>query len=299
MFFQLRRNATRRKFYKASRDILSTPPLPEDSRNVRIVSAVCHDDVYMYLVAVKSYYRHAPYGRVTILNDGSLTRDDIAILEKHVRPTDIIPLDDVPYRGGRKGVRWGILLTMTDLADEHYVVQLDSDTITVRDIPHVTEAVSGNRSFTLGTHRGTEIVSADEASRSMQEADNDHVQTVAERNLCRLPGHQSLRYVRGNSGLAGLARGGFSREQAEPFFEHMTAVIGPKRLERGSFQVSSNFAVANSPGAFVLPLDEYRYYRPGRDFSMARFIHYMGTWRFVDNAYYDGAREAVRRLATG
>jgi len=297
MFYTLKRKLYRWRFYQASKAILSTPPLPADGRNVRILSSVCHDDLFMYLVAVKSYYRFAPYGRVTILDDGTLTRSDIRLLEEHVNPSDIIPLDDVPYRGGRKGVRWGILLTMAELAADNFVIQLDSDTITVRDMPQVDEAVDGNRSFTLGTAMGTRIEPVAQTVAAMKDFDNDHVQTVAEQNFDKLPDAENLRYVRGNSGLVGLARGAFSRERAESFLEDMTTAIGPKWLERGSFQVSSNFAVANSPDAFVLPLSEYRYYHPREDLSGARFIHYIGTFRFVDNAYYDGARAAVQALA--
>lgn len=296
MFSKYRDKINRWRFFQASRAVLDTPPIQRTEDPVRILSSVSHMDLYMYLVALKTYFRYAPFGKVTILDDGSLTPDDLAILDEHANPVDVIPLDDVAYRGGEKGVRWGILLTMAELAEDNFVVQLDSDTVTVGEMPHVTDAISQNRSFTLGTTMGTEIRPASETVTEMRKHDSQHVQVVAEQNLDKLRGYPDLKYVRGNSGLVGLGKGALTRQGAEDFLEDMTRAIGAKWRERGSFQMASNFVVSNAPDAFVLPLAEYRYYHPDADLDSARFIHYMGTYRFVDRSYFDTAHSAVADL---
>ena len=298
MLYDLKQALHRWRFYCAARNILDSAPVEGNERDVRVLSSVCHRDLYMYLVAVKTFFRYVPHGRVIILDDGTLTKKDIAILRHQVDPVDITRLDDVPYRAGRKGIRWGILLKMAEIAENYYVVQLDSDTITVDHLPEVEAAINQNHSFTLGTDMGTKIEPVSSTVNSMMGNTSQHVQVVAERNFDKLPGYPDLRYVRGNSGLVGLGKSALSRTAAETFLENMTAAIGAKWYERGSFQVSSNFAIANAPASFVLPLDRYRYYSPYHEMSEARFVHYIGTYRFVDSAYFEAAREAAKLLRT-
>jgi hypothetical protein len=297
MLYTLRQRLNRWRFYHAARKILDVAPIRNCNDAVRIVSSVSHMDLHMYLVALKTFHHFVPLGRPFILDDGTLTADDKAVLREHANPTDIVRLDDVPYRGPRKGVRWGILLTMAELAEDNYVLQLDSDTITRAQLPHVADAIATQTAFTLGTKMGTEVVPAPAVVDVVRASTSDHVQVVAEQSLERMPGYPDLKYVRGNSGLFGLGRRTLTRSGAEQFLEDMTRAAGQRWLDRGSFQVSANFVVANAPGGFVLPLDEYRFYKPGADLSKARFVHFIGTYRFVDDAYFRMAQDAVDMLA--
>lgn len=296
MLYQLKEKLNRKRFYWAAKEIVATPRVALHDDKVRIVSSVSHKDLYMYLVAIKTFCRFVPYGRVIIMDDGTLTAHDRELLVSQVEPLEFITLDDVPYRGGVKGVRWGILLTMAELAEEYYVIQLDSDTVTLAELPEVVEAIERDRSITLGTMMGTRIEPMSETCEFMKRYENEHVQTVAEQNFDRLADYASLKYTRGNSGLVGFGKGTISRSRAEDFLEKMMHAIGSKWLERGSFQVSSNFVVANAPDALVLPIDKYSYYSPDRDLMMARFLHFIGTYRFVTDAYMTTANEAIREL---
>lgn len=296
MLHDLTQRFNRWRFYRAARGITAVDPIHARDDAVRIVSSVSHLDLYMYLVALKTFQRFVPRGRPWILDDGSLSPDDIAVLRDHANPAEIVRLDDVAYGGGTKGVRWGILLTMADLAQDNYVLQLDSDTVTVADLPHVEEAIRRQRSFTLGTAMGTEIVPARRASDNVRDIVSNHVQVVAEQAFERLSDVDRLKYVRGNSGLVGIGKGAISRASVEHFLQEMSSVLGQKWRERGSFQVASNFTVANAADAFVLPLDEYRYYTPGADLGGARFIHFIGNSRFADDSYLKVAQSAVRGL---
>lgn len=85
----------------------------------------------------------------------------------------------------------------------------------------------------------------------------DHVQNLAEQQFCKLRNYKKLRYLRGCSGFAGFSKGSFSRSNVEEFSEEMEGVLGKIWLNWGSEQVTSNFIIANSPNACVLPYPKY------------------------------------------
>ena len=286
----------RLRFDQIAKTILQTSPLKINSSNLRIVSSVSHEDLLMYLIAIKSFYRFVQNGDVVILNDGSLTEDDIGILKQHVNPIAILDLEKVPYSHGKKGVRWGILLAIADMLDDHYVLHIDSDTLTLGHPTEVVEAISTNRSFTLGTKDGTNLVSADQISDFVKNNPSAHVQVVAERNLSKLDNREHLKYVRGNSGLTGYAKGSFSREIAESFYLDMERLIGGKIKERGSFQFSSNFFVANGIDPLVLPLERYPCVTPQilESLEPSVFLHFIGRYRFDGGLYRDLVRQFLK-----
>ena len=280
---------------RSTRGILSTPPLPIQEAPLCILSCVSHLDLMMYLVSIKSFYRFMGRGEIVILNDGTLTPADKDLLHHHVSPREIVNLDDVPF-DGTKGVRWGIILKVADLIEDNYVVQLDSDTITSRSISEVTDSVENGRAFPAGTKDGLSIVPMREMCEEMKSSVSHHVQVVAEQNLDRLPSYQTGHYVRGDSGLVGFPRGSFQRSDVEFFLESMTDAIGDKFLERGSYLVCSNTMVANSPHAWVLPIEKYVAYRPETRIDNAAWVHYFGKHRFTDPTYVKDATATVQEL---
>lgn len=297
MFYRLRQKWNRWQFARACHAIVDTPPLQIHSAPLNIVSSVSHDDLFMYLVAIKSFYRYVGRGSVVILDDGTLTPHDHRLLREQVTPDEIIALDAVPYSHGRKGVRWGILLTIADLVAENYVIQLDSDTLTLLPVPEVLQALANEQSFTLGTNDGCAIVTMEEISSRMKGNTSPHVQVVAERSFAALRDFRTKKYIRGNSGLAGFAKGAFTRTSAEDFLSEMTTLIGDKWLTRGSYQVSSNVLVANSHAAQVLPIAKYSCVTPSmRYHDAAAFLHFLGQYRFHKSLYVQLARALVREI---
>lgn len=299
MFYRLTDSIKRARFDYAVRDVLRSPSLPACSSPVKVVSMVRNADLSMYMLAIKSFRKQMPQTAISILDDGTLTPSDHETLQRHLNPAEIIAAKDIVYGRGVKGIRWEILLYIAECIQKQYVIHIDSDTLTLGDIGEVHAAVRENASFTLGTRIGTELSRATEVCERMQEYEPRHVQIVAEQNLDKLPRYGELLYVRGNSGLAGFARGSFTRTAAEDFYEVMAQTIGPIWLRHGAFQVSSNFFVANSPNGRVLPWPKYMCYHPNIPYEDSTFLHFVGTYRFDRGVYIREARRVLELLMDG
>ncbi len=258
---------------------------------------VCHQDMIMYLVSIKSFYRRIGTGRIIIVDDGTLTSSDRRTLSGHLGSPEIINIRDIDTGPFPKGGTWERLAKILDLLDTCYVIQIDSDTVTRNEVPEVLECVRSNRSFALGTvsRFGTKCVSLSEASEFARDFEDTHVQNAAEKNLAKLPLPGHRRYVRGSSGFAGFARGIRPKSLAQEFSEGMFALIGQKWSEWGSEQVMSNYLIANSPDPAVLPQPKYTCFAPGRPVIEASFLHFIGTSRYIGGIY---ARESSAAIKT-
>ena len=169
---------------------------------------LCHGEVLMYLLAVKSFC--AQLGRsptVVILDDGTLTNSDAATLRAHIPEARIVPISEIfPYRCPR-GSCWERLLLIADLVQDTYVVQLDSDTLTANSIAEVAQCIDANRSFTLlGDGSYPQIEPMLDACARSKTNQSSMVQAVCERSFDQLPESASLQYVRGNAGFTGFAQ---------------------------------------------------------------------------------------------
>jgi len=301
MLFTYKRKAETAWFRFNTRDIFKTAPLICDSEGGAVfVSQVCHRDVAMYLVALKSFGRHVRPNKVVVLDDTSLTQVDKEILRDHVHSIEVIPITAVNNEKCPKGGCWERLLFISDCVPTSYVVQVDSDTVTVKAPAVIGDHIKSNISFTLGEWRRQNIVCARETAdlvRQQVEAGSTHVQMVSESNLHRLAYDHEVRYVRGSAGFAGFAKDSFSRSDVERFSQGMANLIGEKKWsEWGSEQVTSNFIVANSENAQVLPFPEYCFHAPGTDVESAIFVHFIGSHRFHGGRYARMARQVVSQL---
>ncbi len=300
MLEAIRRRLRVAQFNHAVRDIAVCPPVHCDTAQaLTLVSQLRHTDILMYLLALKTFARYLTPGRVVVLNDGSLDNVDQALLQQQIPGVEIRPISAINTGPCPRGGTWERLLHILDLSRDAYVIQLDADTMTLTDIADIRQCIAENRSFTLGTPTGREIVSFDEASEFIQRhlPDAQHVQVFAERALARAPNKEGQRYVRGNSGFAGFGRGACSRAQVEAFSQTMSTLLGAdKWQEWGSEQVSSNFAVANSPNGLVLPQPRYAFFNPKLDYTQSAFLHFIGTHRFHDGTYAQLGRTAIAEL---
>ncbi|MDW8443011.1 MAG: hypothetical protein RML45_00860 [Acetobacteraceae bacterium] len=167
------------------------------------------------------------------------------------------------------------------MAREHYVVQMDCDTLALGELPEVHEAIRANRAFTLSESLPLQTMA--EAAAWVQQSirPQTHIIDVAQAAFDRYPGADRLLYIRGSSSFTGFARGGFNRGEIETFHQRMEELVGPKRWrEWGTEQVASNFAVANSPNPILLPFPDYANVTPAIDLARVRFGHFFGTYRF-------------------
>ena len=296
MLWKIRSQLNARYLAWLCRDIFDTPQTRPGPLPVTVVSMVRHEDTAMYLLAIKSFLRHVPAGPVTVLDDGSLTRADHDVLRAHVGGLSIIPIAGIDTGACPRGGTWERLLHIVDRSAPRYLVQLDSDILTVAPVPEVLEAIAANRCFTLGSNPKFGIVTTAEAAAAVAGADPSSMQIAAERALPRLPPEIGGLYVRGSSGFAGFARGAVSRATAEAFSAAMEAELGRRWEEWGSEQITSNFLVANAPGGFVLPWPKYACYYARESLETSALIHFIGTWRFKGGVFARLARRVTREL---
>ena len=297
MLWRLRQNLGRWRHFRSCRQILDLPPLVIREAPLSIVSMVSHRDLVMYLVAMRSLYPRIGQGSITIVNDGSLTAADADILHRLLGGPQIIRADQIDTGACPRGGTWERLLHVLDLSSSRYVIQVDSDTITLAPLPEVIDAYRSNRSFTLATREGQRALTLDEASRAVLRSSSQHVQIVAEKSFSALRGFSECRYVRGCSAFAGFGKGAFTRARAERFSLAMIDLIGAKWREWGSEQVTSNFAIASSASPLLLPYPKYATYDTDVDAEECSFIHFIGTYRFRSNTYVRKSRDVVYSLS--
>jgi hypothetical protein len=287
------------RYAQACRAVLDTPPIPADTGDLTVLSQLAGRYVLMYLLAAKSLYARLQEGRFVIVDDGSMTDAHHDVLRRHLRNVRIVHIDQIERGPVPKGGTWERLLHISDLVRDSYVLQLDSDTLTVSDIDEVALCVRENRSFTLVSEQDASIVPVRDAAALARRASQVHIQILAEQNLDRILDAEARKYVRGCSGFAGFARSSFSREQIYQFSTAMQELVGHRWSEWGTEQITSNFIVANSANAIILPTSKYRNYEGiGTDLG-ASFLHFIGTYRFADATYRKRSTKLIRDLDKG
>jgi hypothetical protein len=241
----------------------------------------------MFLLAIKSFARQVAIGRVAVLDDGTLTAEDASVLGEHIPGFRLLKMSDYRSNACPIGGCWERLLAIASSVVDSYVIQLDSDTLTVGAIDEVSDCIRRGSAFVLGTWDRQDFESMRERSdtaRRLNLGQGSHVQVVAEAHFDALSGFASLRYVRGCAGFAGFAPGSFSRDFVEGISTEMRSVIGERWEEWGSEQVMSNIVLANAPSTMVLPHPKFadcEKMKPGE----TAFIHFIGSCRFRNGTY--------------
>lgn len=297
----IRRKIGARQHSRVIGQILDTPPITPHDDGVILFSMIGTAVVLPYLVAVKSLHAQLGRGRIMLLDDGTLTDADKALLAYHTGNPVILQFSYIDTGACPKGNCWERLLAILDLRREHYVIQLDSDTVTLGPVSEVRDAIDANRSFTLGG--GTEDVAHGFMSvlDMIREIYSDgprtpHIQSVIESALRDVPGAGSLRYIRGCAGFAGFSKSTSGRVLAERFAVDAGAIVGPRFAEWGSEQAASNFVVANDPNPIQLPYDRYTNHWEEALPADPAFIHYIGTYRYERGSYVASTLKAIKQL---
>jgi hypothetical protein len=295
---------------RTARAVLATPPIVPTDDRLLLFSMIGTRVLLPYLVAVKSLHARLGIGRVAILDDGTLTQADKALLARHCGDPVIRSIRDVSTGDCPTGGCWERLMTLLDMTADDYVVQLDSDTVTIGPIPEVAAAIAANRSFTLlgdptADARGLlslpDFVAAYRPpDGAIEPKETAHVQGALEDRWDLYPDAAAHRYVRGSAGFAGFARGGAaSRVSLAAFSRAASTIVGADKWRQwGSEQVASNFLVANSADPVLLPYARYLNYwaePPGKD---AAFLHFVGSKRYATGEYRRRTRDAIEALRT-
>lgn len=295
---KIKRRAQNRWFAVQCGAVLSTSPIqPKRSDDLLIVSMVRHIDLIMYLIAIKSFYRYLNYGEIVVINDGTLTTKDLQILKYHVSPSQVVDINDIRPMKTPAYVSWKRLSLIVDYIRDHYVIQLDSDTMTTNEIPEVSDCVKNNNNFILGTSLGIKIETMKdffERAKSMKKSDK--VQRVAEMNLSKIPDFEQLKYIRGTGAFVGFVKNSFTRGQVEDFSQKMEDIIGSKWHEWGSEQVTVNYITANLSDIIVLPYPKYSGYYPEIEvpYERSSFLHFTGLNRFRNGFYLKTAKKFIK-----
>src|SRR5215475_850720 len=151
MVTRIKKSCQRWLFNRLVSDILDTAPLAPKEGEPTIVSMLCHADILMYLLAIKSFYRQIGRGRIIIINDGTLNKNDIELLKYHVDPDEIIAADSLVSDACPTYISWKKLFCIAKCISDAFTIQLDSDTLTIGDIGEVGRFVETATSFILGT----------------------------------------------------------------------------------------------------------------------------------------------------
>ena len=285
---------------RQAKAVFKSPPLIPRDDGVVLFSMIGTRVLSAYLVAAKSLHARLGCGRFVILDDGSLTAADRALLCEHLGNPEIRHIAVIDTGPCPRGGTWERLLTVLDLRREDYVIQLDSDTVTISDVPEIAAAIRNGASFTLRGGSNGEIVPLAQAAEQARAATpNPHVQAAIEQALDRIaiPGRGALNYVRGCSGFTGFAKSADGRGMAELFSQQAQRLLGTERWAQwGSEQVTSNFVIANEPRATLLPYARYfNFWNEGVP-DDARFVHFVGSFRYHGGAYGRATTSALELL---
>ncbi|MDE2436930.1 MAG: hypothetical protein KGM49_11780, partial [Sphingomonadales bacterium] len=285
------------QFARVARGVRQTPPVRATDDGVILFSMIGTRVVDAYLLAAKSLHARLGRGRFVVLDDGTLTAADRNTLAHHLDNPEIRPIADVAVGDCPRGGCWERLLTLLELRRDSYVIQLDSDTVTLGPLDEIAAAIDAGRNFTLkgdATSRWGPV--ADIAIPLDSLPDGAHVQARIEAVMHRIdaglpqPGH----YVRGCAGFAGFAPGGLSRDVADAFSREASALLGGASWSQwGSEQVMSNVIVSNEGEPLLLPYDHYMNYWREPNLGRASLVHFLGTCRYDRGMYVSAARQAI------
>lgn len=273
------------RFQQALSCIRNTPPIKLGDEPFTLLSMVHHRDVDAYLLAVKSFVRYLPPRKIVVVTDPSITEADRHQFQHHVHGIVLLPADSFRQEKIPIGGTWERICAIAQAVESDYVIQLDADTVTLNYPVEVVDAIRNESSFVLATEDGQKFVSCNEIASWARGrlSSGDHIQVLAESKLDRLTDAQKLRYVRGCSGFTGFAKMSFSISRLCEFSEKMQGFVGSRWVEWGSEQFASNFMVANSPDALVLPHPKYCH--PLRERPGTVFLHFVGYVRFRTGRY--------------
>ncbi len=293
---RLKREMHRQPYLLALRGILDTPPCPKGKNPFVLLSMVHHRDTLSYLVAAKSFIRFMQPERVALVCDPTLNAEDQAIIRRHIPHIEFYPATDFQNPRLPTGGTWERLQCITHLNKEAYVVQMDADTLTFGLMEEVLAAVRQGTGFVIGEEPNQAILSLAQASSDTAPflKNNPHIQDISEWTISRIDLPENRCYVRGCSGFTGFPANQENTERLIDFSERMAGSIGEAWWKWGTEQVSSNYLVANTHDARVLPYPKYS--NPPDVNAKTVFCHYIGSHRFTNRNYELATRRIIREL---
>ena len=290
---RLKRDYFRARYQKVAGQVLSTSPVTRGTVPFVLLSMVHTRDVTPYLVAVKSFVHFINPERIVVVCDPSITDADRAVFRQHVPHIELRHADEFTHPDMPRGGTWERLFAIAGLAREHYVVQLDADTVTVQPMPEVLEAIRAGVGFVIGEASDTPIrlLPAVRENALPWMWAGAHIQGVAETEMVNVGLPQNAHYIRGCSGFTGFPRSDAMQDTMIDFSRRMMGKLGEDWRRWGTEQVTSNYLVSNANGTQPLPFPKYG--TPDLATTDTAFFHFIGSMRFINGKYETITRQAL------
>lgn len=284
----------RSQYMKVASAVLQTPPLERGDAPFMALSMVHKRDVISYLVAVKSFARFERPSHITVVCDPSIDDDDRATFKRHIPFVELRQAEEFRHVQIPQGGCWERLSAITEYTRDHYVVQLDADTLSVAPLAEVRQAVQTQCGFVLGERADQPLLTLAQAAANARDWSSQHIQSVCEKRM-NTAGLTGQLYVRGCAGFTGFPSDAGMQEKMFDFSTHMSAVVEGRWAEWGTEQVTSNYLVANARDTKVLPYP--RYSTPETHIDDIAFFHFIGYVRFVNSLYRAKTKQALGLIA--
>jgi hypothetical protein len=283
------------RFLKKTAGIFETPPVRTVPGPPRIVSMISMRHLQTYLIAIKAFLTRLGRGEVICIVDAAFPDHARDLLERHIHGIQFELLETLDPSPCQRGGTWERLVYVLEQSRDMYTIQIDSDCLAFGDLREVVESIAANRSFAV-TNAGKPIRTMRAWAEDAKGQQSGYVGIRAERLFEQFPGCEELKYVRASSGFCGYARGGFARQRLDAFHETMASLLGPSWQEWGTEQTGSNFVIANSENAQLLPFPKYTNFFPERDADRSAFLHFFGTYRFVNDVFLQRSLQVISEL---
>lgn len=296
----LRRRADQWNFRRNAKTILATPPLKTTREGPKFVSLVCHKDLLPYLVAIKSVYQKVGQGSIVVLNDGTLTTDDKAVLKHHLNDPEFRHVDEIDKGPCPTYICWARLLLIADLVEQDYVIQVDSDIVAQSALPEVHECLADDSGFIIVNPKNPGRASFTQMSAWLEakgwDKTLDTVQIRAERGLKTLLDADNRFYVRGSAAFVGFPKHSISREKIYRFSTDVEPLAGELWHKWGSEQTTTNHVVGDMDRLRLLEYPDFVNNAPHVEVQDAKLVHFFGSYRYLKGRYVHSARQAISDL---
>ncbi|KMT64637.1 hypothetical protein [Catenovulum maritimum] len=273
-----------------------------------IVSQVYSGALDMSLLALKSFIKMIGEGRVEVIDDGSLTKSDHELLHHHIPHLTIVHIDDIDVGSCPKGSCWERLIHILKLSQDAYVIQVDTDTLTIAPVPEVYNGFKANKAFTIGGEPNwPEPIPVEYISHISRNKISEHIQVKSERQLEHVESINLTHYCRGCAAFAGFPKQAVTFDQLQAFSAEMEERIGADTWRNwGSEQFSANVMISLCPEPSVLPWPKYLnhgfpFVENGQEklesyTRLTSVLHFIGTYRYKHGVYRKLAKLVLSEL---
>lgn len=287
------------KFDRIIKRIRYTAPINSSlDEEITIVSMVSTSTVDMYLTAIKSFLKYFGRGTVEAIDDGSLSEDDVKVLKHHIPNIQFSNANDIETFDSPSYVSWKRLYRVQQLAQKSYVIQLDSDTLTIGPLVDIDHAVRNNEGFLIGSSRWPQAVNVNTLRDIVSQWKSEHVQARAEANFHKLDFFKgNNRYLRGCAGFAGYPKNFATVEEIRNLSNEIYQYVGSDWKKWGSEQTTTMCLISKCKNSKILPWPIYQNFdfpRSYENIASMNFVHFIGSNRYRRGVYAKLANNFIK-----